>query len=160
MLIKLDKLFDVKYGINLELNKCTIDKNGINFVSRTFQNNGVSAKVKKINNVEPQPAGTITVSGGGSTCEAFLQLEEFYSGRDLYVLYPKFKMSVEIGIFYTMCIRFNKYRFNYGRQANRTLKDLLIPDHKNYNEWVKNSLDHSKKKVSSNLKIIEEFILL
>lgn len=30
-------------------------------------------------------------------------------------------------LFYCACIRKNKYRYNYGRQANRTLKDILVP---------------------------------
>lgn len=30
-------------------------------------------------------------------------------------------------LFFVYCIRLNKYRFNYGRQANRTLASLLIP---------------------------------
>ena len=48
MIVKVKDLFDIKYGVNLELNKCELDSNGINFVSRTFSNNGVSAKVKKL----------------------------------------------------------------------------------------------------------------
>lgn len=31
-------------------------------------------------------------------------------------------------LFYSYCIRKNKYRYNYGRQANKTLKDILIPE--------------------------------
>jgi len=30
-------------------------------------------------------------------------------------------------IFYAFCIKANKYKYNYGRAANRTLKDILIP---------------------------------
>ncbi|QWR78985.1 hypothetical protein E2O03_012980 [Candidatus Magnetomonas plexicatena] len=30
-------------------------------------------------------------------------------------------------LFYTICIRKNRYKYNYGRQANKTLKDILIP---------------------------------
>ena len=35
-----------------------------------------------------------------------------------------------------MCLRANKYRFSYGRQANRTLKDLLVPSLDEMPEWV------------------------
>jgi hypothetical protein len=31
-------------------------------------------------------------------------------------------------LFYAYCIELNKYKYNYGRRANRTLKDLLIPE--------------------------------
>lgn len=40
-------------------------------------------------------------------------------------------------LFYCACLRANKFRFNYGRQANRTIKDLLIPHPNNIPIWVK-----------------------
>lgn len=127
-LVPVSHLFHVFYGINLELNKLTEDPEGIPFVSRTSKNNGVSAYVKPIKGVKPNPAGTISVAGGGSVMESFLQKKPYYSGRDLYYLVPKLNMSDNVLLFYCACLRENKYRFNYGRQANRTLKDLLIPD--------------------------------
>lgn len=130
-------LFDVVYGVNLELNRLELDPNGINFVSRTAKNNGVSAKVKRLDNVTPIPAGMITVAGGGSVMESFLQPEEFYSGRDLYYLNPKIDLSDQEKIYYCVCLRANKYRFNYGRQANRTLKSILIPSRNEIPDWVK-----------------------
>lgn len=138
-LVKLDSLFDVKYGTNLELNALVQSENGINFVSRTANNNGVSARVRRIENLEPIQAGVLTVAGGGSVLETFLQPEPFYSGRDLYYLTPKVKMSVPEKLFYACCIRANKYKYSYGRQANKTMKNLLIPDIKDIPKWV-NSL--------------------
>lgn len=135
-LVKVSDLFDVIYGVNLELNKLTLDPNGLNFVSRTANNNGVSAKVKPIDGLEPIEAGVLTVAGGGSVLETFLQSDPFYSGRDLYFLRPMQEMSPEQKLFYCMCIRANKFRFNYGRQANRTLKDLLIPAMSEIPDWV------------------------
>jgi hypothetical protein len=82
-------IFEVKYGVNLELNSLELDPNGINFVSRTSKNNGVSAKVKRISGIEPIPAGTISVAAGGSVMESFLQPNPYYSGRDLYYLLPE-----------------------------------------------------------------------
>ncbi len=124
---KVSDLFWVNYGVNLELNALERDINGINFVSRTSKNNGVSAKVKRISSVEPLPAGTITVAGGGSVMETFLQMSPYYSGRDLYYLTPKVDMSNEVKLYYCHCLRSNKYKFSYGRQANVTLPDLQIP---------------------------------
>ena len=130
-MINIETLFDVKYGVNLELNalnRCDAgNKNAINFVSRTSQNNGVSAIVEKIAGLEPLPAGTLTVAGGGSVLETFLQPKPYYSGRDLYYLTPKIKMTDIEKLYYCTCIRANKYRYNYGRQANKTLKDILVP---------------------------------
>ena len=52
-MIELQEIFEVKYGVNLELNKLTQSDDGVNFVSRTAKNNGVSAKVKPLDNVDP-----------------------------------------------------------------------------------------------------------
>lgn len=137
MICKVSDLFDVKYGVNLELNALEQDQNGINFVSRTSKNNGVSAKVKPISDVTPLPAGTITVAGGGSVMETFLQMAPYYSGRDLYYLTPKMDMSNEVKLFYCHCLRSNKYKFSYGRQANTTLPDLLVPTMESVPDFVR-----------------------
>jgi hypothetical protein len=135
-LVPVSELFDVIYGTNLELNALEPDPDGINFVSRTANNNGVSAKVASVDGVEPIKAGVLTVAGGGSVAETFLQPEPFYSGRDLFHLRPKQPMSVEQKLFYCMCIRANKFRFNYGRQANKTLGELLIPNMSEIPAWT------------------------
>lgn len=139
-LVKLSKLFDVKYGVNLELNKLEQAPEGINFVSRSAQNNGVSAKVKRLADVEPIEAGVLTVAGGGSVLETFVQPEPFYSGRDLYYLRPLVAMSLPQKLYYCMCIRANKYRYNYGRQANRTLRDIMVPAMDEIPDWVSATL--------------------
>lgn len=149
-MVSVKNLFDVVYGVNLELNKMVLDPKGINFVSRTSKNNGVSAKVKILENVTPVPAGMITVAGGGSVMESFLQPEPFYSGRDLYYLNPKIDLSDQEKIYYCVCLRANKYRFNYGRQANRTLKEILIPSVNEIPKWVKNlNLARLEKDISN-----------
>lgn len=123
-------LFNVVYGVNLELVNCVeTDKNdpeAVAFVSRTESNNGVSAYVKPVPGVKPQPMDTITVAGGGSVLATFLQSQPFYSGRDLYLLYPKENISRKAKLFIVTIIKANKYRYNYGRQANVTLPYLRL----------------------------------
>ena len=130
-LVPLHKIFDIKYGVNLELvnlERCkNKDRDCINFVSRTEKNNGISAFVKKLKGVEPNPGNSISVAAGGSVLSAFFQKEEYYSGRDVYILTSKNKLSDLEMLFYAFCITKNKYKYNYGRQANKTLKDILIP---------------------------------
>jgi len=135
-MVELQEIFNVKYGVNLELNKLTQSQDGINFVSRTAKNNGVSAVVELVEGKEPIEAGVITVSGGGSVLEAFLQPEPFYSGRDLYYLEPKFKLTTAQKLYYCVCIRANKYKYSYGRQANRTLKNLKVPHFNDFPSWI------------------------
>lgn len=140
-LVSLGSIFSVHYGVNLELNALKQDPDGINFVSRSARNNGVSAKVAPVAGVKPLPAGLMTVAGGGSVLETFVQPEPFYSGRDLYYLVPPEDMSLQEKLYYCMVIRANRYRFNYGRQANRTLKDIKIPARSEVPSWVKNVFD-------------------
>lgn len=62
---KIEDLFYVTYGVNLELQNCEIvtndDTDFVNFVARTSQNNGVVAKVKKIPGITPQEAVQLVV---------------------------------------------------------------------------------------------------
>lgn len=135
-MIRVGDLFDICYGHSLELNRLSICHDGINFVSRTAKNNGVSAKVKINSDDLPTEAGVITVALGGSVLETFLQPEPFYSGFHISILRPKSEMSDQIKLFYCACIKANKYRYNYGRQANRTLKDILVPSIEEIPSWV------------------------
>jgi len=122
-------LFDVEYGINMELNTCVLaddEEDAINFVARTEENNGVSAKVKRVEGKVPQEAGIITCAGGGSVLSTFLQEAPFYSGRDLYLLKEKEPISRLAKLFFITVLKANKYRYSYGRQANKTLPYIEV----------------------------------
>lgn len=130
-LVKISDIFNLNYGNSLELinlEKCSsTDYNSIPFVSRSEKNNGVSAFVYEMIDIETNPKHTLTVALGGSVLSTFYQPLPFYTGFHVLVLSPKKKMSVEEMLFYAKCISSNKYKYSYGRQANKTLKDLLIP---------------------------------
>ncbi|MDR0916412.1 MAG: restriction endonuclease subunit S [Oscillospiraceae bacterium] len=130
--MKVKDMFNVKYGVNLELLTLEIvsanEKDGVNFVARTADNNGVVARVRKIDGIEPQQAGVLSCAGGGSVLSTFVQKEPFYSGRDLYTLTPKKGMTLQEKLYWCMCIKANAYKYTYGRQANKTLKDIELPD--------------------------------
>lgn len=133
---RIDKLFEVVYGVNLDLSKLVKDENGINYVGRSKKNNGITAKVLQIKDISPNPAYTISVAGGGSVLEAFIQEEPYYSGRDLFYLKPKLDMSINILQYYCLCIKANQFKYSFGRQANKTLNELLVPDLNELPEWV------------------------
>lgn len=130
-LIKLSELFEARYGVNLEL--CSFEENHkrsvdfIPFVSRTENNNGVSSFVKIDSSIKAIQKNTLTVAVSGSVLSTFLQPYDYYSGRDLYYLIPKREMTERELVYYAICIKRNKYKYSYGRQANKTLRDLLIP---------------------------------
>jgi hypothetical protein len=138
-LVKLSELFDVRYGTSLELNALEKSCDGINFVSRTEKNNGVSSKVESIQGLAPICGGVLTVALGGSVLETFLQPEPFYTGFHVACLHPKSDMTDRVKLFYAACIRANKYRYSYGRQANRTLKNIQVPDLSEIPAWVHQS---------------------
>ena len=119
-------LFDVKYGINMELSNCNEEIREVNFVARTAENNGVSSRVEKIGGKDPQDAGLISVAGGGSVLSTFYQDEPFYSGRDLYTLRSKEEIDIYAKMFIITLIKLEKFKYSYGRQANKTLPYIEI----------------------------------
>jgi len=136
--MKISDLFVLHQGNGFELyNMSVSDTSNINFISRTAQNNGVVAKVCKDESKEPFPAGYITVALGGSVLSSFVQIRPFYTAYHIMVLEPKKEMSFNEKLFYCMCIQKNAYRYSYGRQANKTLKDIMVPE--NVPQWVKES---------------------
>lgn len=140
-LIALSEIFDITYGVNLELNRMTVSPSGIAFVGRSERNNGVTARVVPLEAMSPNPAGTISVASGGSVLATFLQHEPYYSGRDLFYLTPRVQMTDSEKLYYCACIRANRYRYSYGRQANKTLKGLMVPQIKSIPTWVGKGLE-------------------
>lgn len=136
--MKISDLFILHQGNGFELYNMNLsDNSDINFVSRTAQNNGVVAQVDKEENKVPFPAGYITVALGGSVLSSFVQIKPFYTAFHVMVLEPKREMTFNEKLYYCMCIQNNAYRYSYGRQANKTLKNIVIPD--DVPEWVKHT---------------------
>lgn len=128
---KVSDIFFIKSGNKFDYSKMQISNNSnINFVSRTSQNNGVVSKVDKISNVEPFPAGLITVSLGGTyLLSSFIQKKDFYTAQNVAVLIPKEKMTFQEKLFYCYAISENRFRYRaFGREANKTLKDIELPN--------------------------------
>lgn len=146
-LIELDNLFDVTYGNKFDANKMKFTQDGeINFISRTSRNNGCVGKVVKVKNILPFNPGMITVSLGGSyLLSSFVQPQEFYTAQNVAVLSPRKEMTLNEKIFYCKCISMNRFKYSaFGREANKTLKKLLVP--KNVPAWVQeNKLEEFSK---------------
>lgn len=128
-------LFILHQGNGFELyNMGQSPDSDVLFVSRTANNNGVVATVDRVEGTDPYPAGLITVALGGSVLSSFVQRKPFYTAFHIMVLEPRREMSFNEKMYYCMCIQSNQYRYSYGRQANKTLKDIEIPD--TVPEWV------------------------
>lgn len=135
---RLDEIFDIWYGVNLEVVNCIeTDKNqGVPFVSRTTENNGVATYVVLMPDTPLNPAKTISVACSGSVLSTFYHPYEYYSGRDVYILKPKANIPDEMMLLYCVIIERNKYKYSYGRQANKTLGSLVIPDAQEFVGWT------------------------
>ena len=132
-MITLDSLFDVNKGNQLALNRIvrTTDAgHGIAYVARSHRNNGITAWVRAIDGLKPAKGGDISVClrSRNHALSAFVQPRPFYTTYHVAVLSPKKLMSLQEKLWWCLCIRANRFRFHFGRQANRTIGSLLLPD--------------------------------
>ncbi len=133
----IDEIFWIYSGTDLELNNLEQQTGNVRFVSRTRKNNGVSATVKKLNNIELLPANSITVAlSSASVLFAFLQEVPYYTGYHIACLVPKIKMTKQEMLYYCTCITANRYKYNFGRQANKTIATLKVPKREEIPDWV------------------------
>ena len=73
----------------------------------------------------------------------------FYTAQNIDVLEPLTEMSLEVKLYYCLCIEANRFRYStFGREANRTLRKLAIPTRDSVPQWVngigKKSLEELK----------------
>lgn len=123
-LFYLDNIADVTYGNKFDLQNMTYDAPSINFISRTALNNGVSAKVDRISNVQPFSGGCLTVALGGSIGAAFYQEKPFYTAQNIAVIRFKNEVPYLAKLYLCQIIKFevkNKFRA-FGRELNRHIK--------------------------------------
>jgi hypothetical protein len=137
---RLDEMFDVSYGNKLDLNKMSllpISSGGVHFVGRSSENHGVTATVAPLETVEPYEGGLITVALGGTKLLAsFVQSTPFYTAQNVAILRPKKPMRFAEKLFMCLCIRHNRFRYSaFGREANRTLRELEVPELTEFPEW-------------------------
>jgi hypothetical protein len=141
-LVRVSDIFDFSYGTKLDLNKMEIvqkrNNDTVNYISRTSKNNGNSAIVKRIKDINPIKSGAITVSLGGTyVLSSFFHDYEFYTAQNVGILRPKIQLTNLEILFYCQSITANRFRYGaFGREANRTLKDLLIPSKDSIPNWV------------------------
>jgi hypothetical protein len=140
----LHELFDVVYGSKLDLNKMSllpILRGGVHFVGRSSEKHGVSASIAPLDGIEPYEAGLITVAlGGTKLLSSFVQGTPFYTAQNVAILVPKAAMTFAEKLFVCLCIRHNRFRYSaFGREANRTLRDLQILERAEFPAWVHSS---------------------
>lgn len=137
-MVPIKQLFHIRYGNQFDFSKMDVSEKGINFISRGSTNNGYIAKVLPYGDVEPFPAGLITVTMGGSYLLAsFVQPSPFYTAQNIKVLTPKNEMDLATKLFYCAAIQHNRFRYHsHSREANSTFDDILVPDINEVPSWV------------------------
>jgi Type I restriction modification DNA specificity domain len=137
-LVELHELFEIEHGNKFDLNKMDIvppSDDAAAFVRRSGVDNGIGAFVRRSSEKDPFPAGLITVALGGAVLASFVQPRPFYTAQNIDVLKPRSEMSLDVRLYYCLCIEANRFRYStFGREANRTLKSLLLP--KQAPNWV------------------------
>lgn len=125
-----DDLFYVYSGSKLDYGKQTEAVDGINFVSRNSNNNGVVGKVVLEEKMKVFKKGDITVPLGGSyLLSAFVQDEDFVTAQNVCVLRPKKEMTDIEKWFYCYSLRLNRFKFSaFGREVNKYIRDIQLPE--------------------------------
>lgn len=129
----LETLFDIDKGHQLALNRVQQTSESpaaVAYVARSHRNNGITAWVEPLEGVPPASAGTISVClrSRNHSLSAFVQPRPYYTTYHVAILTPKKPMSLQEKLWWCLCIRANRFRFHFGRQANRTIGSLLLPD--------------------------------
>ncbi len=77
--------------------------------------------------------------GGSKLLSAFVQEAPFYTAQNVAVLRPKHPMPFQQKLYICLAIRHNRFRYSaFGREANRTLRTLLVPEPEEFPSWVGN----------------------
>lgn len=138
MLSKVSDVFNIEYGNKLDANKLVFVDKGVNFVSRSSKNLGIVGQVEPVEGVTLYPPGVITVTLGGTyLLSSFVQPKPFYTAQNIKVLTPKEEMSFKEKVYLCKCIQANRFRYStHGREANRSIDDLLLPSRHDLPEWL------------------------
>ncbi|MBB6270686.1 hypothetical protein HDF26_001113 [Pedobacter cryoconitis] len=145
---RIDDLFEVVGTKSLDSNAIDFTDAGINFVGRTFENNGIQGKIQK-RNFEPNESFTITATVIGNYKYVKFQTEPYYCSQNINKLTPKpiFK-KWNYKIAYYLVTSVQKFVSLYdGQQGGYKLND--IKNHKIQLPILNSDLD---------FKFIEEFI--
>jgi hypothetical protein len=158
-LVELNVLFKIKHGNKFDLNKmqeCSAsDEDSVVFIGRSGERNGIVGFVRLYENVEPHQSGMITVALGGAALSTFVQPKRFYTAQNIDVLEPRYEMTLDVKLYYCQCIEANRFRYStFGREANRTLKRLLIPSIEGVPGWVKGAVSQAVTELGKDLNAV------
>lgn len=123
---RLDELFDIVGTKSIDAGSLEFKKNGINFVGRTNENNGIQGKIDQ-QLFFPNDANTITVTVIGNYKYVKYQEEKYYCSQNINKLsllgkYNYF-LSKDLALYFISLIRKFVEQYN-GQQGGYKLNDL------------------------------------
>lgn len=122
---KIENLFSKIYKAKAHTKEEVVETtNGMNFVSRTEENNGIDIVVENDNLEGIEKGNCITIGDTTATC--FYQKDEFVTGDHMVVLRSDW-MNQAIGLFIVTELNLEKYRYSYGRAYKMdSIKSTLL----------------------------------
>ena len=153
-------LFDIDMGSKLDKINMKEDKPSIDFVGRASVNQGVTAKVNRIDDLTPYKSGCLTLALGGEYLgSCFIQKNDFYTSQNVIVLIPKMSMSFGIKQFIATSI-FIESQLHYKAfidelnphiktdfQFKLPVDENNIPDWQYMEEYMKEITSKSEKSI-------------
>ena len=115
-------LFEIVGTKSLDENKIKFIDEGVNFVGRVNENNGIKGKIAK-QNFEPNAKNTITATVIGQYKYVKLQREPYYCSQNINKLTPKFAFDKYVMYFFVTHIQKFVAKYN-GQQGGYKLPEL------------------------------------
>ena len=119
---RLDEIFDISGTKSLDEGKLNFVENGVNFIGRVGENNGVKGRIKK-QNFLPNEANTITATVIGNYKYVKFQKEPYYCSQNINKLKPKFEINDKIALYIMTFISRFISLYN-GQQGGYKLDEL------------------------------------
>lgn len=122
---KVDDLFEVVGTKSLDRNTINFTENGVNFIGRTFTNNGIQGKIQN-QKFEPNEPFTITATVIGNYKYVKFQKEPYYCSQNINKLMPKLiiKRWNEKIAYYLISSLQNFVSLYDGQQGGYKLEDI------------------------------------
>lgn len=157
-----DRLFSIDMGTKLDKSKMTDLNPTINFIGRSNNNNGITARVDEINGLAPYNTGDMTLSLGGEYLgSCFIQPDKFYVSQNVVVLKPRWNMPFHIKLFIATMIfcESRTYYKAFINELNRHIRTDFsfflpvtldgTPDWDYMNEYMSNIMCEANQKIEN-----------
>ncbi|MDR2526723.1 MAG: restriction endonuclease subunit S [Rickettsiales bacterium] len=156
---RVGELFDIDTGADLIYNELEVGEYSV--VGHKAENNGVACTTVKLENYTLYNCDEVLSLGHIGNFFCTMQNKDFYLGTRTKALKPKFKkFNQYIGLFISVVINTEKYRFTYSRVGSDKIPDLKIklpatpqgePDFDFMERYIKTIYDRLEKQTQTKI---------